>query len=39
MATAARRGPCSCDIDAAMDLVTARWKSLIRRELNDQVSL
>ncbi|MFC8866451.1 winged helix-turn-helix transcriptional regulator [Streptomyces sp. NPDC057148] len=34
MATAARRGPYFCGIDAAMDVVTGKWKSLILWELH-----
>ena len=34
MATAARRGPYICGIDAAMDVVTGKWKSLILWELH-----
>ena len=34
MATTARRGPYFCGIDAAMDVVTGKWKSLILWELN-----
>ncbi|MBB5953920.1 DNA-binding HxlR family transcriptional regulator [Saccharothrix tamanrassetensis] len=35
MATKARRGPYFCGIDAAMDVVSGKWKSLILWELND----
>ncbi|MDK0520137.1 helix-turn-helix domain-containing protein [Streptomyces sp. ML-6] len=35
MATAARRGPYFCGIDAAMDVVTGKWKSLILWELHE----
>lgn len=31
----ARRGPYVCGIDAAMDVVTGKWKSLILWELHD----
>ena len=34
MATSQRRGPYICGIDAAMDVVTGKWKSLILWELN-----
>ncbi|MFJ8648892.1 winged helix-turn-helix transcriptional regulator [Streptomyces sp. NPDC093546] len=34
MATAARRGPYFCGIDAAMDVVAGKWKSLILWELH-----
>ncbi|MFC7817938.1 MULTISPECIES: winged helix-turn-helix transcriptional regulator [unclassified Streptomyces] len=34
MATAARRGPYFCGIDAAMDVVNGKWKSLILWELH-----
>ncbi|MFB7028509.1 MULTISPECIES: winged helix-turn-helix transcriptional regulator [unclassified Streptomyces] len=34
MAASARRGPYSCGIDAAMDVVTGKWKSLILWELD-----
>ncbi|MFD3918050.1 winged helix-turn-helix transcriptional regulator [Streptomyces sp. NPDC058595] len=34
MATAARRGPYFCGIDAAMDVVSGKWKSLILWELH-----
>jgi DNA-binding HxlR family transcriptional regulator len=34
MATSARRGPYFCGIDAAMDVVTGKWKSLILWELH-----
>ncbi len=34
MATSARRGPYVCGIDAAMDVVTGKWKSLILWELH-----
>jgi DNA-binding HxlR family transcriptional regulator len=34
MATTARRGPYFCGIDAAMDVVTGKWKSLILWELH-----
>jgi DNA-binding HxlR family transcriptional regulator len=34
MTTAARRGPYICGIDAAMDVVSGKWKSLILWELN-----
>ncbi len=34
MATMARRGPYFCGIDAAMDVVTGKWKSLILWELH-----
>ncbi|MEV8535197.1 helix-turn-helix domain-containing protein [Streptomyces sp. NPDC051211] len=33
MATSARRGPYFCGIDAAMDVVAGKWKSLILWEL------
>ncbi len=33
MAGSARRGPYFCGIDAAMDVVTGKWKSLILWEL------
>ncbi|GIJ78721.1 DNA-binding transcriptional regulator, HxlR family [Micromonospora phaseoli] len=33
MATGARRGPYICGIDAAMDVVSGKWKSLILWEL------
>ncbi|MFE5511410.1 winged helix-turn-helix transcriptional regulator [Streptomyces sp. NPDC056529] len=33
MAASARRGPYFCGIDAAMDVVTGKWKSLILWEL------
>ncbi|RKT55249.1 winged helix-turn-helix transcriptional regulator [Saccharothrix australiensis] len=33
MATTARRGPYFCGIDAAMDVVSGKWKSLILWEL------
>jgi DNA-binding HxlR family transcriptional regulator len=35
MATTARRGPYICGIDAAMDVVSGKWKSLILWELNN----
>ena len=35
MASAARRGPYICGIDAAMDVVTGKWKSLILWELDN----
>jgi len=35
MATAARRGPYICGVDAAMDVVTGKWKSLILWELDN----
>ncbi|MFI8940935.1 winged helix-turn-helix transcriptional regulator [Streptomyces syringium] len=34
MATTARRGPYFCGIDAAMDVVAGKWKSLILWELH-----
>ncbi|MEU2513176.1 winged helix-turn-helix transcriptional regulator [Streptomyces syringium] len=34
MATRARRGPYFCGIDAAMDVVAGKWKSLILWELH-----
>lgn len=34
MATKARRGPYFCGIDAAMDVVAGKWKSLILWELH-----
>ncbi|WP_433728450.1 winged helix-turn-helix transcriptional regulator [Actinoplanes sp. CA-051413] len=34
MAAGARRGPYICGIDAGMDVVTGKWKSLILWELN-----
>ena len=34
MATKERRGPYICGIDAGMDVVTGKWKSLILWELN-----
>ncbi|MFF2187695.1 winged helix-turn-helix transcriptional regulator [Streptomyces sp. NPDC058155] len=34
MATSARRGPYFCGIDAAMDVVSGKWKSLILWELH-----
>lgn len=34
MAPTARRGPYFCGIDAAMDIVTGKWKSLILWELH-----
>lgn len=34
MATSARRGPYVCGIDAAMDVVSGKWKSLILWELH-----
>ncbi len=34
MATSARRGPYFCGIDAAMDVVAGKWKSLILWELS-----
>ena len=34
MATVDRRGPYICGIDAAMDVVTGKWKSLILWELH-----
>ena len=33
MASSARRGPYICGIDAAMDVVSGKWKSLILWEL------
>lgn len=35
MATKARRGPYICGIDAAMDVVSGKWKSLILWELDN----
>jgi DNA-binding HxlR family transcriptional regulator len=35
MATTARCGPYICGIDAAMDVVSGKWKSLILWELNN----
>ncbi|MER8041083.1 winged helix-turn-helix transcriptional regulator [Streptomyces hydrogenans] len=35
MATAVRQGPYFCGIDAAMDVVTGKWKSLILWELHE----
>ncbi|MEU1836266.1 winged helix-turn-helix transcriptional regulator [Micromonospora chersina] len=35
MATTARRGPYFCGIDAAMDVVAGKWKSLILWELHN----
>jgi DNA-binding HxlR family transcriptional regulator len=35
MTTAARCGPYICGIDAAMDVVSGKWKSLILWELNN----
>ncbi|MBP2405772.1 HTH-type transcriptional activator HxlR [Streptomyces netropsis] len=35
MATSARRGPYFCGIDAAMDVVAGKWKSLILWELHE----
>ncbi|MFD7865124.1 winged helix-turn-helix transcriptional regulator [Streptomyces sp. NPDC057682] len=35
MATPARRGPYFCGIDAAMDVVAGKWKSLIIWELHE----
>ncbi|MDF5751678.1 helix-turn-helix domain-containing protein [Spongiactinospora sp. TRM90649] len=35
MATSARRGPYICGIDAGMDVVTGKWKSLILWELEN----
>ena len=35
MAAPARRGPYFCGIDAAMDVVTGKWKSLILWELDN----
>ncbi|TXL92349.1 helix-turn-helix domain-containing protein [Streptomyces sp. IB2014 016-6] len=34
MVTSARRGPYFCGIDAAMDVVSGKWKSLILWELH-----
>lgn len=34
MASSARRGPYICGIDAAMDVVSGKWKSLILWELD-----
>lgn len=34
MATSTRRGPYVCGIDAAMDVVSGKWKSLILWELH-----
>jgi DNA-binding HxlR family transcriptional regulator len=34
MVTSARRGPYVCGIDAGMDVVSGKWKSLILWELN-----
>lgn len=36
MATTKRRGPYICGIDAAMDVVTGKWKSLILWELDNR---
>ncbi|MGW7434021.1 winged helix-turn-helix transcriptional regulator [Streptomyces sp. NPDC054861] len=36
MATSARQGPYVCGIDAAMDVVTGKWKSLILWELQER---
>jgi DNA-binding HxlR family transcriptional regulator len=35
MTSKARRGPYICGIDAAMDVVSGKWKSLILWELNN----
>ncbi|WAZ26588.1 helix-turn-helix transcriptional regulator [Streptomyces cinnabarinus] len=35
MAASARQGPYICGIDAAMDVVTGKWKSLILWELHE----
>jgi DNA-binding HxlR family transcriptional regulator len=35
MASSARRGPYICGIDAGMDVVSGKWKSLILWELNN----
>jgi DNA-binding HxlR family transcriptional regulator len=35
MTLSARRGPYICGIDAAMDVVSGKWKSLILWELNN----
>jgi DNA-binding HxlR family transcriptional regulator len=35
MSTAPRRGPYICGIDAAMDVVSGKWKSLILWELDN----
>jgi DNA-binding HxlR family transcriptional regulator len=35
MAAGARRGPYICGIDAGMDVVTGKWKSLILWELHN----
>ncbi|MBV7699706.1 helix-turn-helix domain-containing protein [Streptomyces sp. TRM70350] len=35
MAASARRGPYFCGIDAAMDVVAGKWKSLILWELHE----
>ncbi|MFD1149557.1 winged helix-turn-helix transcriptional regulator [Saccharothrix hoggarensis] len=35
MATTARRGPYFCGLDAAMDVVSGKWKSLILWELRE----
>ncbi|GII02315.1 winged helix-turn-helix transcriptional regulator [Planobispora takensis] len=35
MTKSARRGPYFCGIDAAMDVVSGKWKSLILWELHD----
>lgn len=35
MASSARRGPYICGIDAAMDVVSGKWKSLILWELDN----
>ncbi|GHG12042.1 winged helix-turn-helix transcriptional regulator [Streptomyces hydrogenans] len=35
MGTSARQGPYFCGIDAAMDVVTGKWKSLILWELHE----
>jgi DNA-binding HxlR family transcriptional regulator len=35
MGTTARRGPYFCGIDAAMDVVSGKWKSLILWELHE----
>ncbi|EFC83195.1 helix-turn-helix domain-containing protein [Parafrankia sp. EUN1f] len=35
MTTSARRGPYVCGIDAGMDVVSGKWKSLILWELNN----
>ncbi|MFH9736894.1 winged helix-turn-helix transcriptional regulator [Streptomyces roseolus] len=39
MATSARRGPYFCGIDAAMDVVAGKWKSLILWELHTHGTL